>query len=502
MYYKKGTDRNADAICYDKCTTEGATRKSCDTYVNGSYAESGVCIKVENDLVEIVESKKCTNGCSNEGTECAKGSTISCTFGNSSIEVDDYVCDANKLMKCDPTGNLVQQEDCGTNKTCDAQNKSCIPNGSAYETCSFNGSTIKYMGLVCDGNKLMICYGSEGLELYEDCSESNKNCDPEAKTCVPNKCTLSNGTINAGEYYCDGNNLMVCTNEGNLELEKECGGRVCSAQTGSCKANCQDAFEFKDLGMDNYAHNYSPWDTNDDGCISAEEAAAVTEIPNGALVSNCKMPNTWYIYSLEDLNNFPNLTKIGDNAFANCAIRRTLYLSNVKTIGKQAFYNCESIYSIDLPAATTIGEEAFKNNKILTTVSIPNATEISDSAFENDLKLMSFTAPNLTKVGKRAFYGSFDINNYLEITLDLPKANNFGEEALYFACIGTLKLTTSDNIVFQTRSFLTWPAGDNGTLMLHSNKKPGVTGSPNVQEYSNGKKYWGDSQWKEILYTD
>ncbi|MBO4351193.1 MAG: leucine-rich repeat protein, partial [Proteobacteria bacterium] len=78
---------------------------------------------------------------------------------------------------------------------------------------------------------------------------------------------------------------------------------------------------FTDSAIEAYAK--SNWDGNNDGCVSKEEAAAVTSIPANAFAGNTS------ITSLDDLKQLPNLTSIGDNAFAGCTNLKNANLSTV-----------------------------------------------------------------------------------------------------------------------------------------------------------------------------
>ena len=78
------------------------------------------------------------------------------------------------------------------------------------------------------------------------------------------------------------------------------------------------------------------WDTDDDGELSMEEAAAVTDIGTQFSKSTIK--------SLEELRYFTSITSIPDDAFTNCTSLTSLYIpENVSTIGTNAFKSCSAL---------------------------------------------------------------------------------------------------------------------------------------------------------------
>ena len=98
------------------------------------------------------------------------------------------------------------------------------------------------------------------------------------------------------------------------------------------------------------------WDTDGDGELSYEEAAAVTDL--GQVFRG----NT-EITSFEELQYFTGLASIGSEAFYNCSnLSGSLYIPNsVTTIGYYAFRNCSGFTgSLTIPnSVTTIGDNAF-----------------------------------------------------------------------------------------------------------------------------------------------
>ena len=112
---------------------------------------------------------------------------------------------------------------------------------------------------------------------------------------------------------------------------------------------------FTDPAIKQYAHVW--WDLNRDNCIDPDEAAAVTEIPYRAFYKNNALEH------LDDLNLFPSLKTIREEAFAECPNLKTAVLSNIKSVEANAFYTCPNLKTIEL-SATSVDFTAFWGNNI------------------------------------------------------------------------------------------------------------------------------------------
>ena len=119
------------------------------------------------------------------------------------------------------------------------------------------------------------------------------------------------------------------------------------------------------------------WDTNGDGELSYEEAAAVTSIAY-------KFSNK-YIKSFDELKYFTGLTSIYQ-AFNGCSYLTSVTIpESVTSIDYIAFLSCTRLVSVKLPKGlTTIGEWAFSGCSSLTSITIPEGvTTIGDYAFNS-----------------------------------------------------------------------------------------------------------------------
>ena len=70
----------------------------------------------------------------------------------------------------------------------------------------------------------------------------------------------------------------------------------------------------------------------------------------------------------------PNVTTIGNSAFATCSSLTSVSLSSATTIGGEAFIDCDALTSVSLLAATNIGDSAFFYCPSLTTLDLSSFT--------------------------------------------------------------------------------------------------------------------------------
>ena len=144
------------------------------------------------------------------------------------------------------------------------------------------------------------------------------------------------------------------------------------------------------------------WDTNNDGELDKDEAAAVTDL--GEVFKD----NTT-ITSFNELRYFTALTSIGKLAFSCCSGLTSVTIPNsVESIGEKAFQGCSGLTSVTIPnSVTSIGQFVFFGCSGLKSVAIPNSvTSIGQSAFRNCSGLTSVTIPNSVRsIGQSAFFG-------------------------------------------------------------------------------------------------
>ncbi len=187
------------------------------------------------------------------------------------------------------------------------------------------------------------------------------------------------------------------------------------------------------------------WDTDGDGELSYDEAAAVTDL--GEVFKG----NTEIVRFFE-LEYFSGLTAIGNNAFYDCGNLQEIRLpQTITNIGSAAFFSDENLMFIELPEELkTIGHAAFGICRSLKSLFIPaSVTSINGTAFRDCTGLESITVneqntiydsrsqcnaiietstntlitgcrttvipEGIVAIGRYAFYGHYEIK-----TLDFP----------------------------------------------------------------------------------
>ncbi|MBQ9138924.1 MAG: leucine-rich repeat protein [Alistipes sp.] len=147
------------------------------------------------------------------------------------------------------------------------------------------------------------------------------------------------------------------------------------------------------------------WDENEDGELSYEEAAAVTDLGTAFKGSS--------ILAFSELEYFTSLEKIADSAFEGCVSLVKITLpEQVTAIGASAFNGCTNLKNITIPdSVTSIGEHAFDGCSSLTSVTIGNGvTSIGERAFSGCSSLTSVTIGNgVTSIGYNAFNGCISL---------------------------------------------------------------------------------------------
>ena len=128
------------------------------------------------------------------------------------------------------------------------------------------------------------------------------------------------------------------------------------------------------------------WDTNNDGELSEDEAAAVESL--GVVFKG----NT-EIQKFQELRYFTGLTRIAESAFEGCTSLEIVQLpSSVTSIGERAFYGCSNLagisggYAFRIPdEVVSVGKEAFANCKPTKNIEIFGPAVIEEKAFEGSL---------------------------------------------------------------------------------------------------------------------
>ena len=212
------------------------------------------------------------------------------------------------------------------------------------------------------------------------------------------------------------------------------------AVSGMLFTSCSSQIEFEDAITKQICTEY--WDTNTDGELSYEEAAAVTNL--GDVFSGTM------IMSFNELKHFTGLTEIGEEAFADCfSLTNITIPDSVIAISHAAFANCNSLTSITVPnSVMAIGNFAFYgctgeiiiDSKIVETdyeygkhpsnegwldgaqftmLTIgDNINRIGEDVFRDCSSLECITIPDsVTEIGAGAFYDCDSLTDtYINIT--------------------------------------------------------------------------------------
>ena len=180
------------------------------------------------------------------------------------------------------------------------------------------------------------------------------------------------------------------------------------------------------------------FDTDADGEISYEEAAAVTDVSGLFTDWNA-------VKSFDEFQYFTSVTTIPKSLFDGCTSLESVKIpSSVKTVGSCAFRNCSSIKSIEVPSdVTSIGIYAFYGCSSLETIDIDcKITAISNYTFRNCTSLTSVNVPSgVTSIGNYAFYGCTSL-----ATVDMPSSvTSLGTYAFY-GCTSLTTVSLSSNL--------------------------------------------------------
>ena len=179
------------------------------------------------------------------------------------------------------------------------------------------------------------------------------------------------------------------------------------------------------------------WDENEDGELSYEEAAKVTDLGTAFKGSS--------ILAFTELERFTGLEGIADNAFNGCVSLVKITLpEQITSIGESSFNGCSNLKKIAIPnGVTSIGNKTFYGCSSLTSVTIGNGvTSIGDYAFYGCTSLTSITIPNsVTEIGYRAF---FDCSSLTSITIP-DSVTSIGDSAFY-GCSSLTSITIPDSV--------------------------------------------------------
>ena len=175
-----------------------------------------------------------------------------------------------------------------------------------------------------------------------------------------------------GEDGKDADSIKITQDENNVYFELADGTVITISKTG--QSADPNVIQFEDEAVKAICVGY--WDFDNDGELSYNEAAKVTDITNVFRGTN--------ISTFNEFQYFTGLTEVSKYTFTGCEdLIRIIIPQNVNIIDEHAFYDCTNLARITLNTSlTTIGIYAFGNCSSLKTITIPSSvTTIRGSAF-------------------------------------------------------------------------------------------------------------------------
>jgi hypothetical protein len=181
------------------------------------------------------------------------------------------------------------------------------------------------------------------------------------------------------------------------------------------------------------------WDTDGDGELSADEAAAVTSL------STVFKENTT-ITSFNELQYFIGLTEISDYAFNKCSNLAAIILpSTITSIGANAFDDCYALAAIDIPSSVAfIDDGAFSDCRSLTSIVLPDGIpSIGNWPFDGCIGLTEFVIPeSVTSIGDWAFSRCTGLTSIV-----IPNGVTVIGSNVFTNCSNLVSVTMPDNII-------------------------------------------------------
>ena len=221
------------------------------------------------------------------------------------------------------------------------------------------------------------------------------------------------------------------------------------------------------------------WDTNGDGELSKEEAAAVTSI--GTIFRDNKN-----IVSFNELQYFTGLSAIDDWAFGMCSSLKTItFPFSLTSIGSLIFYGSGALTAITIPkSVTSIGDDMLEYTEGLGSIIVESGNTVYDS--RNGCNAIIKTATNtliagcknttipnsVASIGKKAFalcsnlasitipssvksIGQYAFQQCVSLTsVTLPNSITRVEQGVFYGCSKLATVTIPNSVtVIGDRAF-------------------------------------------------
>ena len=220
----------------------------------------------------------------------------------------------------------------------------------------------------------------------------------------------------------DGDSIKITQDENNVYFELADGTVITISKTG--QSADPNIIQFEDEAVKAICVGY--WDSDNNGELSYDEAAEVTDIADVFKKAN--------ISTFNEFQYFTGLKKVSKYAFNGCAnLIRIIIPQNVNIIEEYAFASCTNLARITLNTdLTTIGLYAFGNCSSLKTITIPSSVTIIQGSVFNNCSILStvYCAPTTPPtVGSWAFETTCKIYVPRQSINAYKSANNWSEYA-------------------------------------------------------------------------
>lgn len=128
--------------------------------------------------------------------------------------------------------------------------------------------------------------------------------------------------------------------------------------------------------------------------------------------------------------NFPNVTKIGGNAFALSQITNLPLCPKVSTVGERAFYACKMLKNIVINGDVQFGGYAFIDCENVTSIIAEDLTQTSFSMFQGLKNVTSINLPKAKTIDENTFVNCSALKN-----IELPSLEGTLEYRVFSGCV-------------------------------------------------------------------
>ena len=177
------------------------------------------------------------------------------------------------------------------------------------------------------------------------------------------------------------------------------------------------------------------WDTDKDGELSYDEAAAVKSL--------CRYFRGMDVFFFNELAYFTGLEEIGEEAFYKSSLQEVLLPDSIRAIGQRAFYSTP-LAGISIPETVeSIGLGAFYACRSLTYANIPSSfTEVPAEMFAGCWSLEKIILPEkTTRIGEQAFHECFALAD-----VELPSTLDTLEDRAFARCSSFTKVILPESV--------------------------------------------------------